>query len=704
MYKFEKSVLALTLLALIEVGCQPQEAGSVQFAVTLEQALNVSDVTRLTVTSSGPDITSVTVELARTNGTWGGIIGNIPAGPNRSFLAQAFDSRGVRIYEGQATNVTISANQTTLVAITLQELNRPPPFTNEAPIIEAAVASATTVQVGGTVSLNSSARDPNPSDTLAFAWTATAGSFSSVSSASTTWTAPATTGIASLMLTVSDSQGAAVAVTIFINVVRGTAEGSASIDVRFNNHPVVSRVSSSMARVDVGQATTVTVSASDSDRDTLSYRWTATCSGNWDGATSSTARFTPSALPSGACNNCQLTVTVSDGRDGQSTGSLGLCVVSSSPTRFPPIITRSCQSSPSATPAQSLIFQVEASDPQGSALSFQWQANVGQMGTAVSGSTNSRNTWIAPGCVSSGTTPSITATATNAHGLSATASFSVRGLPNCPASSKVTFDHTGANQTWTVPSGVTSIRVKMWGAGGGGPMSLNNSGYGGGGAFTDVTLPVTPGEALTVVVGGGGAAGGGTAGIAAYGGGGATGPQHAGGGGGRSAIRRGTTELATAGGGGGAASNADGTYSDGGPGGLNGHDGKDGDSTDGTYGLKGRGATATAGGAGGTSVGATFTGQAGTQFKGGDAEANWGLGNNGAGGGGYYGGGAGGGDTHGGQAGGGGGGSSYAPNGTVIDGSGRNAGNMTDVDYSRGIGMGGQGRNAGGHGRVVIIY
>jgi len=37
-----------------------------------------------------------------------------------------------------------------------------------------------------------------------------------------------------------------------------------------------------------------------------------------------------------------------------------------------------------------------------------------------------------------------------------------------PGKTKVTFSCTGANQSWTVPAGVTSILVKLWGAGGGG--------------------------------------------------------------------------------------------------------------------------------------------------------------------------------------------------------------------------------------------
>ena len=116
---------------------------------------------------------------------------------------------------------------------------------------------------------------------------------------------------------------------------------------------------------------------------------------------------------------------------------------------------------------------------------------------------------------------------------------------NCIAGSQ-TFNHTGADQSFTVPTDCTSLTVKAWGGGGGtnyvsGDMS-NDLGGGGGGYVTG-PLPVTPSETLTVIVGGGG--GRNAYRSNAFGGGGYSG------GGGRSAIRRGTTELITAGAGGG---------------------------------------------------------------------------------------------------------------------------------------------------------
>ncbi|MFM9027326.1 MAG: gliding motility-associated C-terminal domain-containing protein, partial [Bacteroidota bacterium] len=74
---------------------------------------------------------------------------------------------------------------------------------------------------------------------------------------------------------------------------------------------------------------------------------------------------------------------------------------------------------------------------------------------------------------------------------------------NTIPSNCVAFQCTGAPQQWTVPSGVDTIRVKMWGAAGGaGPDLVGNAG--GGGGFTEFTLPVVAGDVLQIAVGCGG--------------------------------------------------------------------------------------------------------------------------------------------------------------------------------------------------------
>ena len=61
--------------------------------------------------------------------------------------------------------------------------------------------------------------------------------------------------------------------------------------------------------------------------------------------------------------------------------------------------------------------------------------------------------------------------------------------------------------TWTVPAGVTSVRVLVVAGGGGGGGILTAGGGGGGGLIHEVGFSVTPGASLSVTVGKGGASG-----------------------------------------------------------------------------------------------------------------------------------------------------------------------------------------------------
>ena len=425
------SLAAALLLCLAACTPPPSEpTGSVQFAAST-QALSANDITRVKVTVSAADMSSRVVELAKSNGIWGGLIGNIPAGSSRSFLAEAFDSSGIKRFQGQTSGVTITANQTTAVAITLQELAPPPPYANEAPVIDSLVASSTSVQTGASLSLTATVHDPNAGDTLTLAWTASGGTFSAPAAATTSWTAPSSVGAQTLTLTVTDSQGAAVSVSLVVNVTSGVATGNAAVNISFNLFPTVSRVSASLNRLDAGQSTSVSANASDADGDALSYQWAASCPGTWTSASSSSASFVPSSVPAGVCNNCQLTVTVQDGRGGQTTGSLSLCIASSSTNRFPPSFTNFYQSATATSPGQTVTFDVTALDSQASTLTFAWSANMGSLAAAQNTANTSRAVWTAPSCTPPSVTPTVTATVTNAYGLSASQPFSLSGLPTC---------------------------------------------------------------------------------------------------------------------------------------------------------------------------------------------------------------------------------------------------------------------------------
>jgi hypothetical protein len=69
--------------------------------------------------------------------------------------------------------------------------------------------------------------------------------------------------------------------------------------------------------------------------------------------------------------------------------------------------------------------------------------------------------------------------------------------------SSVTFEHTGAEQTFTVPAGVSSVHVVAAG-GAGGIASIGQSPWMSFGATVTADLPVAPGQVLYVEVGGGG--------------------------------------------------------------------------------------------------------------------------------------------------------------------------------------------------------
>src|SRR3989344_819015 len=179
---------------------------------------------------------------------------------------------------------------------------------------------------------------------------------------------------------------------------------------------------------------------------------------------------------------------------------------------------------------------------------------------------------------------------------------------------------TAATTTWAVPDGVTSITVKVWGAGGGSGGGGGNAvgGAGGGGGFVQDTISVTPGESLTVVVGSVGGAG-------QHDGGNADGS--GGGGGGHSAFKRNGTYLLIAGGGGGGGSGSEANEGGGAGSGGGTH------TSQGVDGVNGSGTGFGNGGSGGTSLAAGLGGTGGSGTDGGDAGNNaGGYGGDGTGG------------------------------------------------------------------------
>ena len=253
-----------------------------------------------------------------------------------------------------------------------------------------------------------------------------------------------------------------------------------------------------------------------------------------------------------------------------------------------------------------------------------------------------------------------------------------------------TFGYTGSVQAFTVPAGVTSVRIGVWGAEGG--LGYHNVptqgrvGRGGRGGYAEAVIATTPGETLNIYVGESRNAASTISGVAFNGGGSGgslpTYPRFGGPGGGASDVRRGTSladRVVVAGGGGGAGCCGWDGPSGGPGGGLNGYAGATLAHAPG-YGCSvstgGGGGTQSAGGAYGydqcSPSNALYQGTAGvlgaggTGGKGQSNQSVYNSGTGGGGGGGFYGGGGGGGSYESFVSGGGGGGSSYVTGSSTV--------------------------------------
>ncbi len=425
--------LQLAVLPLLLAACAREVPTSdARVVVTLQRALSGSDVARVTASVSAPDIQpALSSDLVASGGQWIGTLMSIPEGTGRTVEVTAYDGAGTALYGGAATNVAISDGQVTLVSILAQQLAAPTPYANAAPKIVSVIVSSAQPGAGDVVQLAASAVDADGADGLTYQWTSSGGSFSDGAVPNPSWTAPSAPGAQTLTLNVSDAKGATAGISFALDVAATSATGGVGLTAGVNTWPVVALVHATPTRAAVGEPFAITTTASDADGDPLGYAWTASCGGTFSDPGTSNPTFTASSAP--ADGVCSLVVAVTDGRGGQSTGRLSINVLAPVQANFAPDVQLTFQSVFSTSGGGSVIFRIQASDPEGEPLSFGWTTTGGTLTTSALSASVSQAQLTAPDCAL-GAQVRVTASVSDGGGATSLRAFTVN-ITGCPMGS-----------------------------------------------------------------------------------------------------------------------------------------------------------------------------------------------------------------------------------------------------------------------------
>lgn len=341
--------------------------------------------------------------------------------PNPDELGYSFDTKGgFEVESSDGSSATIVAPDTfgTRGRLTV-EVSDPDGATarqrvsistktNTPPIVEGLNAAPQTLQPEGTATITALANDPD-SDELSYQWSAPEGwSIDDPTEPIIEVTAPDRYGATGIFeLTVTDSRGLQTSARL-------------PLATMTNEGPVISSIEAPALTVGREETLQLNVSASDPNDDPLSFSWSAPSGWTFDDPRASSPTLT---APNSPGEMATLEVSVADGNGGRTTGSM----VISTRRNTAPVIQSLVTSSARLNPQGSTEVSVDATDPEGDDLTYNWTASSNDWSINGTGKTI---TLKAPD--SHQVSTDVTVQVTDDSGESASSSLSVRTGENDP--------------------------------------------------------------------------------------------------------------------------------------------------------------------------------------------------------------------------------------------------------------------------------
>jgi len=192
-----------------------------------------------------------------------------------------------------------------------QETPPPTPSGNQPPVISSLVAEDMQLYPSGNTEIQCIAQDADV-DQLDFIWACTGGGFSGAGPI-VIWKAPPDYGTYTITVTVEDGKG-------------GSAQRSLDITVGANQSPAISSLVADPSGLLYGGRTTITCIATDPDGDAVSYSWSAS-----EGSISGVGNKVTWVAPNKG-GNFNVTVILSDGKGGETTGNIMVTVAAAAMT------------------------------------------------------------------------------------------------------------------------------------------------------------------------------------------------------------------------------------------------------------------------------------------------------------------------------------------------------------------------------------